>query len=574
MTNETNKVLNVDTSKAQVSLKDLRTTLKEAKDEMLNAEQGSAEWTAALQKATEAQHTLAETNRIVKGSINDFGAILKNSTDILSGMVGGINAVRGVSAMFGVENEKLMDTLVKLQAGMAVVQGLMGLDGLYKGFKNLTSVIKYNSVAIKGITIVQRAWNAAMAANPIFLIVTVLAAVTAGITGLIKVLKRNNEEQAETNKLLAEEMMYRQKLSDFYDHEVAKLKAMGASEEELLKVRAKNLMMQLYLAKVTEARYKGEYENILKNSEAEKSAVDEAKKNYDEAQKNRVALEASRQKLIEEVELFRIKQQKEAEKADDEAANMRAARREKELEELRKFNEGAWDIITDTYNRQQKLKDDMQSMSSEMIENSISEFDRMMSEEEAYLKKSIDATVKANDEKVKSLEQRMAMEKLIEETTLEHKFAMLNATASLFSAMSELAGNETKRGKSLAITATVINTLAAAFEGYRAAFKPVPTAYSPILGGIYAAAATATGIAQIAKLKAVQVPKGTSPATTSSVTPMTITPPKMQSRIEPVGQFGNNGQEEDIQPVQAYVVESDIRNKSERLDGIAREATF
>jgi len=541
MTNETNKVLNVDTSKAQVSLKDLRTTLKEAKDEMLNAEQGSAEWTAALQKATEAQHTLAETNRIVKGSINDFGAILKNSTDILSGMVGGINAVRGVSAMFGVENEKLMDTLVKLQAGMAVVQGLMGLDGLYKGFKNLTSVIKYNSVAIKGITIVQRAWNAAMAANPIFLIVTVLAAVTAGITGLIKVLKRNNEEQAETNKLLAEEMMYRQKLSDFYDHEVAKLKAMGASEEELLKVRTKNLMMQLYLAKVTEARYKGEYENILKNSEAEKSAVDEAKKNYDEAQKNRVALEASRQKLIEEVELFRIKQQKEAEKA---------------------------------YNRQQKLKDDMQSMSSEMIENSISEFDRMMSEEEAYLKKSIDATVKANDEKVKSLEQRMAMEKLIEETTLEHKFAMLNATASLFSAMSELAGNETKRGKSLAITATVINTLAAAFEGYRAAFKPVPTAYSPILGGIYAAAATATGIAQIAKLKAVQVPKGTSPATTSSVTPMTITPPKMQSRIEPVGQFGNNGQEEDIQPVQAYVVESDIRNKSERLDGIAREATF
>lgn len=77
----------------------------------------------------------------------DFGTAMRESMEaieptkqkfesvgqIASGVASGFAMVQGAAALFGVENENLQKTFVKLQAAMALAQGASGLGGLVEG---------------------------------------------------------------------------------------------------------------------------------------------------------------------------------------------------------------------------------------------------------------------------------------------------------------------------------------------------------------------------------------------------------------------------------------------------------
>ena len=117
--------------------KNARQELAALKTAMDNAEQGSEEYNAAFARAADITHTQQERQEMLKYSAADLGTQLSNITGIASGLMGGFNALQGVLALTGSKSEELQETMMKLEAGIAIVQGLQGLEGMTKKAKGL-----------------------------------------------------------------------------------------------------------------------------------------------------------------------------------------------------------------------------------------------------------------------------------------------------------------------------------------------------------------------------------------------------------------------------------------------------
>ena len=156
------------------SFKNARQELAALKTEMDNAEVGSERYNAAFSRAAEITHTLQERQEMLKYSAADLGTQLSNITGIASGLMGGFNALQGVLALTGNKSEELQETMMKLQAGIAIVQGLQGLEGMTKKAKGLvdglTAMIfstNETTAAVAGETTAVVANTAAQEANTI-----------------------------------------------------------------------------------------------------------------------------------------------------------------------------------------------------------------------------------------------------------------------------------------------------------------------------------------------------------------------------------------------------------------------
>lgn len=151
MATENIKVVKLDTKPAQESLQDLRKELKETRNVMLNAEQGTEEYNKALTRAAEIQHTLKEQMEEVNASAMDFGQIAGNVVKATGGMVAGFQAAKATMNLFGVENEAVLESLEKMQNLMAITQAIPSIDDGIKAFKRLKLAIQAASAGMSGL---------------------------------------------------------------------------------------------------------------------------------------------------------------------------------------------------------------------------------------------------------------------------------------------------------------------------------------------------------------------------------------------------------------------------------------
>ena len=152
------------------STKSLRTQLKEAQADVarLSDEFGvtSVEAAKAAKRAAELKDAIGDAKALTDAFNPDakFNAL----TSSLGGVVGGFQAYEGALALVGSESEDLQKTLVKLQALMALSQGLQQLGEARDSFKQLGAVIKSTTVfqtlynaATRTATAVQTAFGVA-----------------------------------------------------------------------------------------------------------------------------------------------------------------------------------------------------------------------------------------------------------------------------------------------------------------------------------------------------------------------------------------------------------------------------
>ena len=187
--------------------KNARQELAALKTAMDNAEQGSEEYNAAFARAADITHTLQERQEMLKYSAADVGTQLSNVASIGASLVGGFNAINSVIALTGEKSEDLQKVMVKLQAGIALVQGLQGLEGMTKRMKGLvdgltamifktnetaaavttettavqanTTAQEANTVATAGATVATNAFKKALVATGIGAIVVLLGTLIA-----------------------------------------------------------------------------------------------------------------------------------------------------------------------------------------------------------------------------------------------------------------------------------------------------------------------------------------------------------------------------------------------------------
>lgn len=147
----------------------------------------------------------------------------------------------------------------------------------------------------------------------------------------------------------------------------------------------------------------------------------------------------------------------------------------------------------------------------------------------------------------------------IAEAEAQGKRELLNQVGNALSAFSDLAGKETKAGKALAITSTLISTYSAAQKAFESQFLPIPTSTSPIRGALAAAAAVASGLSNV---KAIMSEGKSKPSTAKSQ--INVEAPDFNVvGASPESQLAQSVAEQQVKPVKAFVVGKDITNQQE-----------
>lgn len=143
------KNMSDSTKKSGNFMREYKREIKELKSQLLQLEEGTEEYTQAIQRLADQQFKLRDINETARLSANDLGERFALMTNTLGGMTNVVGGVNGAMNLFGVESEEVNQAMVKMQAVIAVVNGLEGLEGLSKTlpicanmFKDLTGTIK------------------------------------------------------------------------------------------------------------------------------------------------------------------------------------------------------------------------------------------------------------------------------------------------------------------------------------------------------------------------------------------------------------------------------------------------
>lgn len=124
--------------KATSEISKLRRELRDAKGDMLKYAEGTEQYNKALRRASDIQGRMKETNDIVKAGVRDLGATTKLVAGTINGLAGGFQVAQGAMALFGVENDAVLETMMKMQALMSITSGIAGFAD---GFDNLQDLM-------------------------------------------------------------------------------------------------------------------------------------------------------------------------------------------------------------------------------------------------------------------------------------------------------------------------------------------------------------------------------------------------------------------------------------------------
>lgn len=110
--------------------------------------------------------------------------------------------------------------------------------------------------------------------------------------------------------------------------------------------------------------------------------------------------------------------------------------------------------------------------------------------------------------------------KKVAEAEQNAKIQGFTVVAAAMNAFAKLAGEDTKAGKALAVSGALISTYLSAQKAFESQFKPLSTVDSPVRGAIAAAAAVASGLANVKAIMSVNA----SGQTASAAPPMVNAP--------------------------------------------------
>lgn len=261
--------------------KTLKQQLREMTNELQGLEPGTERFKELSIEAGKLKDTIQDTNAVINATA---GSGVENLAKGLAGVAGiGISGFQGIAsaqALFGVESEKLQETLVKLQAlaGLSdAVKSLGGLGDTLTTIKasfgavaqaiGLANKAEQAGVAIKGAsalatgaqatalgaqtvatgaaTTASNALNVSLLANPIFLLIAAIGAVV----GALVYFSEETETAEQYNEKLNETLEKQQAILDRQvektnraaSNRVKLLQAQGASEKEIFEAQQQQL---------------------------------------------------------------------------------------------------------------------------------------------------------------------------------------------------------------------------------------------------------------------------------------------------------------------------------------------
>lgn len=214
---------------ADKATQSLKSQLREAQAEVAEL---SDKFGATSKEAIEAAKRAGE----LKDAIGDAKALtdafnpdakFNALSGSLAGVASGFSAVEGSLALAGVESENLQETMVRLQAAMALSQGLQGLGESIDSFKQMGAVAKN---ALSGI-------RTGIAATGIGVLLIAVGALVAYWDDIKEAVNGVSSEQEALNIKTQANLDAEQKKLDTIGSQDNVLKLQGKSEKDILKIK-------------------------------------------------------------------------------------------------------------------------------------------------------------------------------------------------------------------------------------------------------------------------------------------------------------------------------------------------
>ena len=257
-----------------------RQQLMEMREAMIKmAESGdttSATFIAMADKAAELNDTIGDAQQIITLLASDTKN-LDAAMQVGGGLVGAFNAATSAMALLGGESEELQEAFLKVQAAMAVLNGLQQVMAVAdkRSAANVvlrTALLKLlnrekikeastqvaataagtahagamtaDAVATTAATAATGSFTAALLANPVMLIVAGVAALVAGLAFLFSSIKKNKEEQRDYNGVMERTKALVEDTANKSDYAARLAEAEGKNWKTVATIQENGLMQQ------------------------------------------------------------------------------------------------------------------------------------------------------------------------------------------------------------------------------------------------------------------------------------------------------------------------------------------
>lgn len=257
-----------------------RTQLMEMNEVLLKmAESGdttSATFSAMAEKAAELNDASGDARQIVALLASDTKN-LDAAMQVGGGLAGAFNAATSAMALLGGESEELQKAFLKVQAAMAILNGLQQVmavadkrsaanvvlrTALTKLFNREkikeasaqiaataagtahAGAMTADAAATKAATVATGGFTAALLANPVTLIVAALAALVGGLAFLVSSIRKSKEEQRDFNGVMERTKSLIEDTKNQSDYAARLAEAEGKNWKTVAKIQENGLMQQ------------------------------------------------------------------------------------------------------------------------------------------------------------------------------------------------------------------------------------------------------------------------------------------------------------------------------------------
>jgi hypothetical protein len=208
---------------------------------------------------------------------------------------------------------------------------------------------------------------------------------------------------------------------------------------------------------------------------------------------------------------------------------------------------------------------------------------RLREESEKARKAELQSIIDASLAEMDLRDEQIAKEKEYTQAKIETAEASIDATTGLLDSVAgalESFGGESekaqKAAKAAKIASTIIETISGATSAYMSA-QTLPPPFGQIVGAANAAAVTATGMANIAKMRSLPV-SGSSMSGALSAPSASVAPPNIPTELQTTRNLTSASEEELLnsltQPQKVYILQSDIEAAGQAAKAIVEESSF
>lgn len=308
------KVL-IDAAQSAKTIQETKKALRDLRTAALQVEEGSQAFQDITTAAGQLQDRIGDLAATTK-YLGDDLKNLKGFTSIAQGIAGGFAIAQGAAQLFGVENGKVEESIMKLQTAMSLLQGVQAVGEVLQKESAATLFIQNGlrkaAVALAGeqaiaeaavavstgtATVAQRALNAAMNANPILALVGLLATAATALFMFSKDTKEATKAEEEAKKASEERTKALEAEKDAYESFIGKEAAGYQTLAAQLAATNPKSQERLDLIKQINDTYGTTLKNLSDENEFQKQ-VTESISEYITFLKQKYALQ-SQQKAIE-----------------------------------------------------------------------------------------------------------------------------------------------------------------------------------------------------------------------------------------------------------------------------------